>query len=212
VNPGVLQGGSDGQSADARVLDAEAMDAAPPLDAGASCEAGVTDAGCPKPCGNITFTGKEVITYQTDSGDMPTPSDLTNRMVAILIYNEAHQCFATYPAVATSTGTFHVDGLPQATYYLRTNTFRSFPEPNVYLVTTSTTIDLSARRLGRPDGAMRTSRTSLSVNATGLDPWRDGDSLWLSSSNAGVSAFAWQDPPIGATTLMMTESTSLSDT
>jgi hypothetical protein len=201
ANTRVLEVGSDGSTADVNAdagADAMPRDSGPlPLDAGMSCEAGMTDAGCPKPCGSITLRGKEIITYVTDSGDVAVPSDLTGRMIAVLIYDEAQRCFATYPAVATATGTFQVDGLPPATYYVRTSA------QNDYVITASTSIDLSDRQLGRWDAVRAGPHTALTLNVTGLDPWQYGDGLLLYSSNADILTDFPIAPANGSTALSL---------
>jgi hypothetical protein len=157
---------------------------------------GAIDTGCVGPPGRRTVTGTRIDTYTTASGDMRAPGDLSH--LQLLLLDSVTSCFATRPVITSSSGYFRIDNVPDGAYYLRV-------DPNWYVVSSSTSLELGVHRYGRPDAVLTSPSampTTLVLNATGLAPWQATDWLEIDSLNAGVTLALGDFAPMpGATTV-----------
>lgn len=163
-----------------------------------TCEAGT----CLQP---RTITGSMQTTYW--DGPFPTvtlPSpDVGFVTVEALVPTAAG--FASYPGTLDWAGSFYVGGVPPGRYLL------SLTEPwsgyRTLIDTASDSVDLGADALGRPNQHGASGPTPVTLHATGLEPWRFGDQLQLTSIGAGfwdVASDRWEVPE-GAVELLQTE-------
>ena len=129
---------------------------------------------------------------------MAQKPDLTGATITVL----AGPKFETFVGVGAPNGTFKVSGVPAGDYYL------SFQEPGatagapVYYITSSDAPDMSHSVTSRSNAVPITKTTTLTVNATGLNAWANGDFILLASPGVGVGplglGIAAGNPPVNA--------------
>jgi hypothetical protein len=135
--------------------------------------------------GNPTdVTGTLADTYLVKGGQVTRAPDPAKVDLAALV-PEQDGSLRVIPAQVKADGSFTIPGVPQGTYYLR----RGGPDGRFdYLITSERSIDLGRVFLGRPDVTFATKPTPVTIDATGLSPWAETDSLWLYSAEAATSA------------------------
>ena len=130
--------------------------------------------------GTRVVTGVGETTWISATTRVSEPIDFTAQPLEALVSNGAGG-FVSLPGVAgtgSAAGTFTIADVPVGEYILHSGT--------EYLVTTSNTPDLGAMLGGRPDSQrpQLTQNDVLTISATGLNAWQDGDSLELFSTEA----------------------------
>jgi hypothetical protein len=143
-------------------------------------------------------TGSLVDTYLAKGGDVKKAPDPATIQLAALIPRPGGS-FDTIEAVVSADGTFKIPQVPpQGPYYLKYG-------DGSYLVTTKRTLDLGSRIVGRPDVASATQISVVTMDATGLSPWGDLDTLEIYSGGTAtygdLSSVAQPVPMPGDTAL-----------
>lgn len=154
---------------DAPVVDAPEVDA-PGIDAPPSTPA------------TMTVHGTGTIHWVGDTATIDRPFDLSRLLFTS--FTPTATGFERRTGTGSADGTFDVPvGLAAPSWQLG---FNSPGQPPIFLVGDSLHPDLSFFLLGRPDRRFPAQPTSLTISATGLDPWRLPDELGILSSNAGA--------------------------
>lgn len=153
--------------------------------------AGVGEAGPPDSgSGGPALTVTAIDDYVTDTGTVAKPIDLSQFDLGVLTYDGTTGAFSTHvPVVAGST--FTVDSLPAGVRYVRFS--RISGSVPVYVLTTSSTLDLGQLRPGRPNAVPATSGTRLTFDVTNLNPWQVGDALDFYCAGANDIVFSVND-------------------
>jgi hypothetical protein len=147
--------------------------------------------------GASAVTGTLRDTYLTDTGeikDVPRASATVEAIVP-----QADGSFATFAGTYNADGSFVIPDVPEGEFYLLLN-------GGTAIVTSQRNLDLGRVLVGRPDAAKIKSATYAALDATGLSPWADGDSIELCSlganSSGAIEKLAMSPPAIGSTSLM----------
>ena len=116
-----------------------------------------------------------------DAGTRPCAFG-TNPPTAIVISEDGG--VLSISSALRADGTFTLANVPMGTFFVKVGT--------TWLKTTERRISLSFESLGRVDGAMAGTGTTLTVNATGMTAWDDQSHFMsLYSSNAGIAMEAF---------------------
>jgi len=143
------------------------------------CFEGVCYKPPPAPeAGTRTVTGEEFTTFVRTSGTTNVPADLSQFAPEILV--QEGSAFRTLTGSGTAAGTFQISDVPNGPYYLKVGTAQS----PTYYVTSSSTIDLTSARTGKPATTAPALPSSISLDVTNLASWADGDVLEAYSSDA----------------------------
>jgi hypothetical protein len=140
----------------------------------------------------MTVHGTGTIHWVGDSGTVDRPFDLSRQ--AFTSVTPTASGFERRLGIGSADGTFDVPvGLAAPSWLLG---FNGTGRPPTFLVGNSLHPDLSFFVLGRPDRRFPVQATSLTINATGLEPWQLADELGILSSNAGALLSGTQVVPI----------------
>ncbi len=140
----------------------------------------------------MNINGTSTAHFVTDSGVMDLMPNLSNVTFASVTPNTAGTAFVHESGTGNSDGTFVVPVPQGATSWDLGFTFQAGAALS-FMVGNSTSPDLSQFILGRPDVAIASGPTTLTVSATGLTAWATTDDLELFSSNAGAIFFSPQN-------------------
>jgi cysteine-rich repeat protein len=157
-----------------------------------------------------TVTGTSTISYILFDGQVQTgPEDLSKYVIKAYVPDGLGH-FEILDGVGRADGTFEIPDVPEgATYYL----YLLYPQiPNHpapiprFWVTDARTLDLGYHIVGRIDGVEATRASTVSLDATNLAPWTDGDILVVDSYNNGSEFYPLENlvtngPQAGATSL-----------
>jgi cysteine-rich repeat protein len=116
-----------------------------------------------------TVVGRSYAKCHQATGDVASPTDLSQSIIQALIFDDSAQAYRTVEGASKVDGTFRIDGVPDGvTYMLRLGT--------VYYVTDQHVIDLSFETARRciPAPAMQTLPTSITWNLGGMTPFHLG--------------------------------------
>ena len=127
-----------------------------------------------------TVHGTAIDSYTSSSGTVTVPQDLTTWYIAVAALVNGQ--WTTFQANTNSNGGFDIPGVPAGKYFLVT--------PAGAYWTVASDVDLGEDHLGRPDGLWPQAATSLTVDFTGLNAWKDDDYLWFVNPNLGQT-FMW---------------------
>jgi hypothetical protein len=164
---------------DAPLIDAPSVDAPP---------------DAPDPPATMIVRGAGTIHWVGDSGTIDRPFDLSR--MTFTSFTPTASGFERRTGAGSADGTFEVPvGLAAPSWQLG---FNAIAQPPRFLVGNSLRPDLSFFVLGRPDRRFPAQPTSLTINATGLDPWQLANDLGILSSNAGALLIGTQVVPINA--------------
>ena len=119
--------------------------------------------------GTRTISGSWVTTFVSGSRIINVPRDLSNRMPAAFTV-DAGVISSYYPGTGAADGTFSIPNVPSGLFYVRVRG---------WLITSASALDLGDIALGRPDEVTAQSTSTLSFNASPMDPWQFGDDFEL---------------------------------
>jgi len=171
---------------DAPVVDAPVVDSPPDAPPDASPDAP------PDAPATMTVHGTGTIHWVGDRGAIDRPFDLSRLLFAS--FTPTASGFERRTGTGAADGTFDVPvGLGAPSWQLG---FNSAGRPPQFLVGNALHPDLSFFLIGRPDRRFPVQPTSLTISATGLDPWQPADELGILSSNAGALLAGTQVVPI----------------
>jgi hypothetical protein len=152
--------------ADAAVVDAPVVEVDAPPDTPAT----------------MTVHGTGTTHWVGDSATIDRPFDLSRLMFTS--FTPTASGFERRTGTGSADGTFDLPvGLGASSWQLG---FNASGQPPTFLVGNSLHPDLSGFVVGRPDRRFPTQPTSLTLHATGLEPWQLSDDLGILSSNAGA--------------------------
>lgn len=142
-----------------------------------------------------TITGSQITAFVGTAGAvLQVPDDLSAITVEVLEPRED----GSYDVIAgagRADGTFAISGVPAGDVIVHVGTR--------FVVTSGTSLDLGSVRLGPSVRESVADTDRILLNATGLEPWEDGDDLGLFATN---DAYWFQDfsnpPAAGATQLV----------
>lgn len=172
--------------------DAGSRDALDPIDSGEHPDAIVIDLGV-----SPTFTAVGVRDFVTDEETLRTPIDYSADTLQLFAPDQ------TELAVTGASGMITAENVPPGPLTLVRLTRRSA----TIIVTEERNIDLGGADLGRPTSGRTPRGTALALRGEGMEPWQEGDTVALFSSNPGVmisDLSPWivsAPPPRGATEL-----------
>jgi hypothetical protein len=143
---------------------------------------------------SFTIHGTGTLFGVTTSGIESRPLDLS--AVPFASFSLSHGELVQQAGVGNADGTFSVPVAAGArTWELELNFFGT---PQL-AIGNARRPDLSQHVLGRLDGVLPTAETDVTINATGLAPWADGDSTQIIVANNGAVVFspefAFATPP-----------------
>ena len=118
--------------------------------------------------------GTRIIRTITNSGEIPSPQDLTGVIISALV-PDGMGGFTTIPGTGLTNGTFSIPQVPKEEFWLRFG--------NSYVWTDEHKLDLDTFAYGRPDAVPATLSTLLSFNVTGLTPFAATDILQWYATN-----------------------------
>ncbi len=149
---------------------------------------GKTPGSPPVPVSDVK--GSIIDTHVTETGDVSSTRGPTNFEIAALVKNQDGTSSEIFAAINID-GTFVIPKVPDGPYDLRfVELVGTGALPPRYVMNAPRDIDLGRVYAGRPDAtAISIKPTNLSLTATGLEPWVDGDILEmfsLGSSAAGA--------------------------
>ncbi len=152
-------------------------------------------------------TGTLVDTRVLDSGDVLSVPETTALDILALV-PDGNGGFSEILGEIAEDGTFRIPAVPEGTYYLRIlELFGTGTLPPRYLVTSERSLDLGRVYAGRGDAELIESpATQLVLDADGLSPWQEDDTLELFSLGAGANGLLEPAPGVavpltGATSL-----------
>jgi hypothetical protein len=129
-----------------------------------------------------TVVGRTYARCHQTTGDVESPTDLSQSIIQALIFDDTKQAYRTVEGTSKVDGTFRIDGVPDGmTYMFRLGTS--------YYVTDQHVIDHSfdtARRCAPPP-AVQTMPTSITWNLTGMTPFHLGVNY---SDDLGIASIA----------------------
>jgi hypothetical protein len=172
----------------------------------AACErSGSPDAG-----GTVTnggaVTGRSYDTYVNGRSEVLMPHGPDDFAVAAFIPQASGE-FTEMAGTVAMDGQFTIPGVPPGPYYLRYRQPVDLHLGGLFVVTSERTVDFGSRIGGRLDAGFATIRpTTLVIDADGLSPWNDNDSLDFFSLGAraftlGLQFRGAQAPRQGDTSL-----------
>ncbi|HSS00853.1 MAG TPA: hypothetical protein VLM79_27535, partial [Kofleriaceae bacterium] len=144
---------------------------------------------CPAPPANTVIACATITHVRTDGTTFTTRKDLSPFTIAAYISDSSKSGFRIVSGVASSDGTARIEGVPDGTpFYFRIHNPQdpTYPWPH-YFFTDKHTLEIGTAEIGRDD-TPTTSETALTVNMTGMTPWKGGDSAELVSFEGGTQA------------------------
>jgi hypothetical protein len=171
----------------------------------AACSGEPSERPPSKPASDVT--GMLVDIHVTESGDVLSVPDSSLFDIVALVPDNSGR-WAEILGELSEDGSFRIPAVPEATYYLRIiEAFGSGTLSPRYIVTSERSLDLGRVYAGRADAeGIDSPATQLILDADGLAPWQDQDTLELFSLGAGASGAlvpvaGTQPPANGATSL-----------
>jgi hypothetical protein len=151
-----------------------------------------------------TVVGRIYTKCHQASGDVESPTDLSQAIIQALIFDDGERAYRTVEGVGRSDGTFRIDGVPDGVTYI-------FRFATAYYVTDQHVIDdhLEIARRCVPAPAVQTTPTPITWNVTGMTPFHIGldyiDELEVSSLALGyhstvLNALTFDDTVFDAVT------------
>lgn len=129
-----------------------------------------------------TIRGTAVDTNVTASGNVTSPEDLTTAYIGAMVPNGSS--WTTIQGTGNSDGTFQISGIPAGSYWLAVASGGYW--------TSASDLDLGQDFLGRKDGVLPSSATTLALNLEGMGAWAAGDELDIVNPNLSQD-FDWSD-------------------
>ncbi|HZJ64421.1 MAG TPA: DUF4215 domain-containing protein [Kofleriaceae bacterium] len=160
---------------------------------------------CPVAPANTVIACAVITHVRADGTTFTTKRDLRNFTVAAYISDTSKAGFRVVSGVASSEGIARIENVPDGTpYYFRIQNSQdpSYPWPH-YFYTDKHDLEIGNAQIGRDD-TPTTSETMVTVNMTGMTPWKAGDTVQLVSFETGTQVPLIAERsliPIGATTL-----------
>jgi cysteine-rich repeat protein len=166
------------------------------------------NADCPAASANVVIACATVTHVRADGTTFTTLKDLSHFTVAAYISDTSKSGFRVVSGVAGSDGVARIENVPDgASFYFRIHNpqdpLYSWPH---YFYTDKHNLDLGNAMIGRDDSPT-TSETALTVNMTGMTPWKSGDTVALVSFETGS-----QLPLVGGRSLIPVGATMLTAT
>lgn len=147
--------------------------------------------------------GTRVNHHLTPAGEALVPVSMQDRPLTAWTLNGT--TFTSVPVAETGDGGFTIDVPAGTTYYVM--------DGRAVVVTSARSLDLGRWIQGRPDVEPPAQMVeSVTVNATGLVPWADGDSFQLSSESTFVIGGASPTSPPAAGTTSLSNATCAYET
>jgi cysteine-rich repeat protein len=151
-------------------------------------------------CANITHV-------RADGTTFASRKDLSAFTVAAYVSDPGSGGFRIVSGTAGKDGVARIEGVPDgAPYYFRIQNPLDpiYPWPH-YFYTDKHTLEIGHAQIGRDD-TPATSDTQITVNMTGMTPWKPRDLVGLASFETGTDVFLTfgTDVPVGATTVSVT--------
>lgn len=142
---------------------------------------------------------------RADGTTFTTKRDLRDFTVAAYITDTSRSGFRIVSGVASSEGIARIEGVPDGTpYYFRIQNSQdpAYPWPH-YFLTDKHDLEIGNAQIGRDD-TPATSETAVTVNMSGMTPWKAGDTVQLVSFETGTEV-----PLIGERSLLPVGSTTV---
>jgi hypothetical protein len=151
-------------------------------------------------------------TFVTGTGEVASAWPTRDLALSVLV-QQADGTFLSQPGFFEGEGTFRVPAVPSKVFYLTWKWAFADAWP-VFIVSDRRSFELGALYLGRPDAEVAGEVTPLSLRASGLSPWKAGDSLQLFSLGAlsgedNLEDLAEPPPAAGTTELDLAVDVSL---
>jgi cysteine-rich repeat protein len=164
------------------------------------------DPECPVAPPN-TVIGCAIITHvRADGTTFTTKRDLRNFTVAAYVTDSSKAGFRIVSGTASSDGIARIENVPDGTpFYFRIQNSQdpTYPWPH-YFFTDKHNLEIGNAEIGRDDSPT-TSETAVTVNMTGMTPWKANDGAQMISFETGTQVGLVAQSslvPVGATTLM----------
>jgi len=142
---------------------------------------------CPVAPANTVIACAVITHVRADGTTFTTKRDLRNFTVAAYISDTSKAGFRVVSGVASSEGIARIENVPDGTpYYFRIQNSQdpSYPWPH-YFYTDKHDLEIGNAQIGRDD-TPTTSETMVTVNMTGMTPWKAGDTVQLVSFETGT--------------------------
>ena len=123
------------------------------------------------PSGSVN--GTAIDTWVSATGDQSVPEDLTQTYIGAAY--QTGSAWTNVVGVGNADGTFSIAAIPAGNYWLVLNSGAYW--------TQASNLDLGQNFLGRPDGVLPSSSTTLTMNLTNLDAWDADDTLEIVNPN-----------------------------
>ncbi len=142
-----------------------------------------------------TIRGTLMITYVTETGDVPQPDDMAQSTTAAHVPNGSG--YTTLQGVGSTAGTYSISGVPAGFYWLQ--------QDQNFIWTNAANVDLGYATLGRPDLATPQMSTWITFALDGLNGLQSADSLEWFIANTNVEAVYSLPFSAGTTKINLTE-------
>jgi hypothetical protein len=152
--------------------------------------------------GRLNLSGRQVVTYVTELGEIRAPGDISQ--IQVLTYSSSTGAFLDHPVIAGPAGSFTAPDVPAGTYYVRASYLEDLAGRmhDEYAIATSTSIDLSYRLMRRPNVELSIG-SRIDFTVTGLSSWEEDSSLLWVAPNAGVPLFSVDQVQVGPTSTLI---------
>jgi cysteine-rich repeat protein len=158
---------------------------------GGDVDGGGVDAAVASACGPLAEPGQvkgcATVTYvKADGSTVVAKKDMSVYTVAAYVPDDSATGFQIINGTGSADGVVLVEGVPDGPYFLRLHdpTDPFYPIPHYFYVD-QRDLDLGSVARGRDD-TPATLATSVTVNLTGMQPWKEPDFVQLTSINAGT--------------------------